>query len=330
MQQELKRCSNIGTAAGILSFCQRLFTGEEVSIASQRAFCSYANGFDLNFDCAILAFQYIGFLEIKGKNVVSNVIYDRDHPDKIVRIICHKCYEKLVEDNMLNINKISFDESANQFYISKSAFSLSAAVFRNMLISFNAMRPKAGKFVIPDDYDSIFEYSIEEKRKKISLEELQQKLELQSAIGDKGELFVMDYEKKRIGIQKQNPRRISIIDVAAGYDIASYESKDSNCFDRFIEVKTFCGEKKFHWSKNEIEVARLRRNKYFIYLVDFRKIEQTNYTPEIIQDPYSKIVEEQTWLMNPESWMVKPYLNTDIGLRQSSSMAAEEQNGYTS
>ena len=59
--------------------------------------------------------------------------------------------------------------------------------------------------------------------------------------------------------------------VAAGYDIKSFESKqDKNglAIPRFIEVKAVASiNYRFYWTRNEIEVAKQLRNRYYLYLV---------------------------------------------------------------
>ena len=58
---------------------------------------------------------------------------------------------------------------------------------------------------------------------KKSLDKLKLQLEQQERQGELAELFVLEYEKKRITNSTVNEKikRISIIDVAAGYDIVS-------------------------------------------------------------------------------------------------------------
>lgn len=309
MQKELRRYSKIGDKGGILFFCKRMLTGEDVFISSQKTICSHTNGIDLNFDCALLAFEYLKVIQVdKNKAHTIHLIYNETEEDSIIKSLCEKCYEVLVEDGLLNIDKITFDENLNIFTIRKSAFYLDAAVFRNMLITFKAMRVEEGKFYIPSNYDSIFEKYISEKRKKITLEDLKKKLELQNVIGDIGEMYVLEYEKNRLRDEKlkKRIRRISLIDVMAGYDIVSFENDDSTRFDRYIEVKTYSGAKEFHWSKNEMDIARLKRESYYIYLVDYNRIESPNYSPEVIKNPYAEVVEKQHWDMKPDTWTVTP------------------------
>jgi len=307
MLKDLKRYSSIGNKAGILTFCERMLTGEYENISSQKTICAYTNGISLNFDCALLAFIHLGLLNKTDQQAQSTtLIYQEEKRDDIIQVICENCYKSLIKDGLIKINKISFDEEKNQYSLKKSAFSLDAAVFRNMLITLDAMTTSNGLFFIPKSYDGIFEKYIVEERKKISLLELQEQLERQNEIGEAGELFALKFEQERLkasGINHQ-ARRISLVDVRAGYDIASFETCDSIHYDRFIEVKTYSGKQEFHWSKNEIEIARLRRDSYLLYIVDYSRINDPQYKPKIISNPYAMIVEQKLWKMNPESWVV--------------------------
>ena len=94
----------------------------------------------------------------------------------------------------------------------------------------------------------------------------------------------MKYEKKRLGVEGENKvKRISEIDVTAGYDIVSANSPNSTVANRFIEVKAV-SENGFYWSKNEYDIAKLLAADYYLYLVDLSKMMMTimNLTLSII------------------------------------------------
>ena len=66
------------------------------------------------------------------------------------------------------------------------------------------------------------------------------------------------------------PRQVSLEDVGAGYDIQSYDIVKEDIIKIFIEVKSYKKngiKKKFYWSKNEINVAKDLREKYYLYLL---------------------------------------------------------------
>lgn len=105
----------------------------------------------------------------------------------------------------------------------------------------------------------------------------------------------MEFEKARLGARKE-PEWVAPYWVDAGYDIASYEDIESGETNRFIEVKSFSGTPTFYWSRNEMDVARLKKGRYFLYLVDREKVNNDNYVPMVIQNPYDTVLKnDSTW-----------------------------------
>ncbi len=133
------------------------------------------------------------------------------------------------------------------------------------------------------------------KKRKIGIEELQKQLYWKRLQGEKAEIFILEFEKLRLNSEKK-PEWVSPYWVNAGYDIASYEDTASKEINRFIEVKSFSGTPTFYWSRNEMDVAKLKREKYFLYLVDMNKIDEDGYNPIIIQNPYDTV------LKNDRNW----------------------------
>ena len=308
MRVELRQYSSIGNKAGILLFCKEVITGEKEDYSSVKAVCSFKNGIDLNFNCAVLLFSDLGVLKWNEEILMSNNIipYNEDH--SFINDLCSLCFSKLLEENLFDVDKVKFNEVTLEFYASRSAFKLEAAIFRNMLIELDAMRMnESNEFVFKNEFENIFFKHIKHHRLKITQNELLQTLDEKQRIGAEGEMFVLKFEKERLAEhpKHQNIRIISDIDVTAGYDIISYKSPLSNKLDRFIEVKTFIGSPHFYWSINEIKQARLRREQYFIYLLDYSKIDLPDYIPEMISDPYASIYNSKNeWMINATSYQV--------------------------
>ena len=119
------------------------------------------------------------------------------------------------------------------------------------------------------------------------------------------ELFVLKYEQKRLGMPlASRVRRISEIDVTAGYDIVSFDNPSSTSLDRYIEVKAV-SHMGFHWSQNEYKIAKLKGPTYYLYLIDLSSIDQQSYSPLIINDPAKSIMQTDDWLIEPESYFIK-------------------------
>lgn len=120
------------------------------------------------------------------------------------------------------------------------------------------------------------------------------------------EEYVLLFEKNRLnslGVFSEI-KRVSDYDVAAGYDIASYENADSKRYDRFIEVKAVDSKMGFHWSKNEISVAEREGEHYFLYLVDLQRYHQEDYEPCIICNPHDVLQSENEWMIESESFYI--------------------------
>lgn len=115
----------------------------------------------------------------------------------------------------------------------------------------------------------------------------------------------MELEKKRLPKMAQKIKRISDFDVAAGYDIVSYESYETEHYDRFIEVKCYIGFPHFFWSENESDVARIKADKYLLCLVDYARIGEPGYQPEFIRNPYETIFNGEEWLVNAASYRIQ-------------------------
>lgn len=145
-------------------------------------------------------------------------------------------------------------------------------------------------------------------KRKMSLEKFKEQMEQQAAQGKAAEEFVFRLEQFRLlGEQNESKvKRISGIDVSAGYDIVSFENGDSVNYDRFVEVKFFCGQSHFYWSKNEIDTASLLGGQYHIYLINAEKVDNPNYVPMIICNPAKVILDSGDWLMQPTSYLVLP------------------------
>ena len=72
--------------------------------------------------------------------------------------------------------------------------------------------------------------------------------------------------------------------------------------NRFIEVKSFSGNESFFWSRNEIDVAKIKENEYFLYLVDRTKMNNDGYEPIIIQNPYEHVLNNEQWSKRIEKY----------------------------
>lgn len=238
-----------------------------------------------------------------------------------------KLFDRFLKTNDVSWNvTCAFYWSNPDFYISLDKYNRKYLIFTGLLYDFNkklksvtnhftgeeylSLNDKVQSVVVSNNYpfksipdltgisydydyeiDNSFETVVTVQKGILSEEKFLKKYELLKEQGIAGENFVLEYEKNRIKdislIEKI--KNISKINVSAGYDIESFNSNKSIEFDRFIEVKTFIGNSHFYWTKNEIEKARIYGKNYYIYLVNYEKINNKDYEPEIIKNPYNNI-----------------------------------------
>jgi hypothetical protein len=143
-------------------------------------------------------------------------------------------------------------------------------------------------------------------KRKLTLSELKSQLDRQEDLGKEAEMFVLDFEQRRLHGHPSvsSIRRVSEDCANAGFDIESFNDKESVFVDRYIEVKSFSRDPIFYWSRSEVQIARELADKYFIYLVDREKLPQLGYVPKMFQNPYQKIFENEFWEKEPETWKV--------------------------
>ena len=56
----------------------------------------------------------------------------------------------------------------------------------------------------------------------------------------------------------------------------------------------------FYWSKNEIKVAQLYKNNYWVYLVNREEMNNENYIPIMKQNPIKSILNKVKWSKDVE------------------------------
>lgn len=308
MHKELRRYSSIGNKRGILLLCNKILTKSKVSLGSVRTSCSFVNGCEINFNCGVLAFEAMNLISIYETDCfIAEPFFSSLSTDKAITKLCEIAFTFLIEEKLVNIELLKYNDQVDLFYIPKRAFSLQSSVFRNLLISLNAITAVDGEFRIAKNYDKFFAKMIKRATRKLSLEQLQKKFIAEQEMGEEGELYVLHFEKSRKPFSledKERIRQISHIDVSAGYDIISFHD-EVTLKRRYIEVKTYRGTPHFYWSANEIDSAKIRGMDYFLYLVNADKIFEQDYAPEIIQNPYSSIVNSNDWKLIPSSFLVE-------------------------
>lgn len=110
-------------------------------------------------------------------------------------------------------------------------------------------------------------------------------------------------------------KRISTINTAAGYDIESFDGKSDEIFpNRFIEVKATTGDEiRFYWTSNEKEVARKKKDSYWIYMmIEFREDRPLESLPIMIQNPEHNIPKHSYLTIEAHTFLIKEIADVEL------------------
>jgi len=197
---------------------------------------------------------------------------------------------------------LSHDIIYKSLQINNRAFSLKYSNLKQLLIDFEVIKThptiELNSFIINNRYKKLFDKTLlpEIKKRKIGIEDFRKAMEQQQIYGEEAEKFVLNFEFARLNEQKEIDWVAEYI-VNEGFDIASYNHEFDELPNRFIEVKSYDGiTPYFFWSRNEYSVAKLKKDDYWLYLVNRSEMNKAEYVPIMIQNPYEEI------LSNDENW----------------------------
>lgn len=309
MLTELKRCNSIGNIDGLLFLLSVLEGKDKVSRTEINNRCSRENGIVVNCPGAIAFLAYLKLVDVMDNVIIPTeemMQLSGKNKEDIINIIIKLCLSNMVEDGIFSQESLGFDTDKGHLSIKRSAFPLEYAAIRNFLTVAGALEKEHnGEICVTDSYENIFAKDLKSYRQKLTLEELLKQREEQSQRGLEAEEFVLELERNRLPLKAYKIKRISDFDVAAGYDIVSYDSNESMKYDRFIEVKCYLGKPHFYWSENECDTARQKGSKYILCLVDYTRIKEPGYTPQYIRNPYDDIFTNENWLVNAASYKIQ-------------------------
>lgn len=128
------------------------------------------------------------------------------------------------------------------------------------------------------------------------------------------ERYVLQNESSRllgVGATKQSKQidHVALRNVAAGYDIASFDDADSQNHDRFIEVKAGRHTPiRFFFSKNEFEIAKRLKESYYIYYVCMKDKKPTELY--IFQNPTEGIMKDLKFATQTDTYEIEEIQKT--------------------
>jgi hypothetical protein len=201
---------------------------------------------------------------------------------------------------------MKYQSSYGGYVIRKTAFGVNFIQLLSLLESCNFLKQininDSLLYLINKEYLYFLDLkSPVESHGNLSVSRFDELLLLKQQYGKEAEEFVLNYEAMRLN--NKNIEWVAKYIVDAGYDIASFDDENDTAHNRFIEVKSYDGEKEyFFWSRKELRVSRLKGIQYWIYLVNRSNMKNLNYEPTMIQNPFESVFNNKEWSKEPQSW----------------------------
>lgn len=308
MQGALKY-DELGTLDDIIFILDLLRTGEKERLRDIIDYCANDIGFSrIPAQGTLALLKGLGYIWADVKEIVltkSGFVFlsldINEKRNKIINEIINWIKNDQQFKELFESIIISYDHTTDLYIIRNGSIPLNFSGLKKLLLNLGVFYflPSSNNKILALSHEhlDLFEELLVKRRKQITLDQFKQNLVKMEVQGAAAEEFVLIFERQRI---KNHPhinrvKIISKIDVGAGYDIISFESNDSVDFDRFIEVKSFSSQPSFHWSANEIDVARRKGDRYLIYLVEFNRLSDSGYSPLIIRNPYYNVLHSTDW-----------------------------------
>src|SRR3989344_2060262 len=321
MLKELDKYENLGTPK---FFCE-LFN--QLNHAQEAWTRDHVKGYFYNrivdnqsvFDGCLSFAEVIGAVTINENGFISlnpslapSLVNEKYLANKLLNMALETAKRDEIFYEIFSPKNISYDIVYKLIQIDRASFPFRFANFRKLLTDFGFLylHPDKNikKYIINSKYRKLFDQELrpEIQRRKLGIEELETLLEQRQIYGEEAENFAFVYEKKRLAAHPGlgNIEIVSAYDIGAGYDIVSYADIQSTELNRFVEVKSFSGVPSFHWSRNEMDVARMKRDSYFLYLIDRDKMTDSEYSPTMISNPYELIINNEEWLKRVEGYFI--------------------------
>lgn len=312
MLDVLKNLKYLGDKDGLPFFICNVIGSSQIRVKDAEIICARSPGKHyLSVEDLISYCHTLGWIQI-SEDVVSaspDIVPLLNDKEKLNEALIVSTVNQLFKEAIMGANMFYYDSVQCCYAFKNELLPLSLSSVRNVLISQGFLIPsrdaQGTRFYISPTYDALVAKHCKARRKQLYLDQLKKQLESNELAGEKAELFVLEYEKNRLGQPLcEKVRRISEIDVAAGYDIVSFDSSQSREPDRFVEVKAVSNAG-FYWSRNEYEIAKLKGDAYYLYLVELSRINQQNYAPQIIQNPATTVMKSQEWFVEAQTFFIK-------------------------
>jgi hypothetical protein len=280
-----------------------------------------------SIDAALDIIYFIGWIDIAGELLqpirINDVLRYKEDEKKIKRLLIEAIITKLKDinelKNFIRLDSFKYDFSHDGIVLRNHMVPLQFSGLRNLFFELGLFSKHASPTLIQinENYTDYFireiafwvneQFTRDIQTNELTYEQYLQIQDIKNNYGAEAEKFVLEYERSRLidHPEYEKIKLISNIDVGAGFDIISFDDKNSRNYNRFIEVKSLSENIQFYWSRNEVRVAELKQHQYYLYLVNRDKMKIEDYTPIMIQNPYHTIFQDDGWSKNAETWIIK-------------------------
>jgi hypothetical protein len=316
--RDLIKNDKLGSFDEIVFVCENIAYLRNTPINDLKSFCLDSHQFiRIPFWGIISLLIFLKLVEFNGKSIsltqkgddfLRELKKDTNPKWSLATILLGRIEESEEFNDFLDFFKIRYDSAIRKYFFRINSCPLKYSSIRNLLLDLDFFKLDSdypNSIIIDEKSINYFKSEIIKLQKKKSLVEFKKEQEILILYGEEAEKFVIDYEKKRLDLHKLRDeiKRVSLIDVGAGFDILSFENEDSQTPDRFIEVKSYVDKPYFYWSRNEIYIAEEKGDSYYIYLINRNMVKNQNYTPLIIRNPYKNIfLNETLWKKECINW----------------------------
>lgn len=214
----------------------------------------------------------INFLRINGNNILIEDVNENEFDKSLFEKISKRSdYGQCLKEYLLNFT----DKDGLYIFEPESIYNNLSSDLRNFLISSKKIDYKNGSYIILDN--SLLEFI---KNKEFSPSELEKILRDKKQLGDDAERLIFKKEQEKVTQIDSSLKidHVALRDVAAGYDIQSFDKRDNKIEKIYIEVKAVSKSNyKFHLSVQEKQTANKLKDKYFIYLLPVDRSNSDNF-----------------------------------------------------
>ncbi|WP_418844434.1 DUF3883 domain-containing protein [Parafannyhessea umbonata] len=308
MLEELTGYSSFGTAFLLNSIIARIlesaYSEEDLRLVLSNDVPSMEM---IDFPAALALLNALGLLCPKqgeqGCLTASEKLEGFDD-GQVVGVVIHGLLELLEPEGVFCATKLVFDRDSGRTYLPLHQFPMKLAPYRNLLVELGGLIREGKRLYLSESVRDEIARNQEFSFDGMTPEQLFKRLEENRNAGEQAELFAMEFEIRRLGENKgKEVQQVSAISVSAGFDIASFESADSEHYDRLIEVKAISRDG-FFLSSNELDVAKRQGQNYYLYLVDLCHADEPGYEPTIIRDPADFFSHCDSWRVSPSSYHI--------------------------